>query len=97
VLQFFDSLYRGENRLRWDRLVALHLILLAFINRFGYDRQRSQQVQFEDVAKQMLHPEILANLVAHLPRRDLGTDREARKVAKAVRTVRSLSRTSPRD
>jgi hypothetical protein len=79
--------------LRWDRLVALHLVLLAFINRFGYARQRSQQDQFNDAARQMRHAQVLENLVAGLPRRDLGTDREARRVVKSFRAVRHSLKT----
>ena len=37
VLEYFDGLSKDEDRLRWDRLIVLHLLLTAFINKFGYD------------------------------------------------------------
>jgi hypothetical protein len=36
VLDFFNNLQAEEDRYRWDRLVALHLVVLAFIDDFGY-------------------------------------------------------------
>lgn len=85
VLRFFDGLRADELRLRWDRLVALHLILMAFVNTFGYNRQRSSQQQFVDASVQIRNKEILRNLVNWLERHDLGRDREAKKIAKALR------------
>jgi hypothetical protein len=41
VFEFFDGLKRAEYRLRWDRLAVLHLIVMAFLNRFGYPMQES--------------------------------------------------------
>ena len=43
VFRFFDGLKKNESRLRWDRLVAIHLLLMAFVNCFGYDMQESTQ------------------------------------------------------
>lgn len=89
VFRFFDSLNQTEPRLRWDRLVALHLILLAFINKFGYARQYSDQEHFNKVASQFRNPSILENLVAWLPKHDLDSDKEAKKIMKAARVVTS--------
>src|SRR5919107_442608 len=37
-LNFFEGLRADEkDRYRWDRLVALHIILLAFIKDFGHE------------------------------------------------------------
>lgn len=38
--EFFNGMNRLEDRLRWDRIVVLHLILIAFINTIGYDFQK---------------------------------------------------------
>lgn len=85
VLEYFDGLTREEARLRWDRLVAFHLILLAFINTFGYRRQYTSTEKFRQVASQMQNEQVLRNLVTWLPRHDLGTDREAKKIVEAAR------------
>ena len=88
VLRFFDGVRPGEERLRWDRLVALHLILMAFVNTFGYARQRSSTRHFADAAAQIRNPKVIENLVEWLARHELGGDREARKIAAAVRAAR---------
>jgi hypothetical protein len=80
VLHFFDSLSPDEDRLRWDRLVALHLLLVAFVNNFGYEEQRTSPEQFNEIAAQFRHPQILSNLAAWLPRHGLGSDVEAARI-----------------
>ncbi len=91
VLQFFDSLRSDENRLRWDRIVAMHLLLLAFINNFGYKRQYSGQDHFDRVAKKMRNVGVLENLAAWLPRHDLDSDKEAGRILKALRKSQALT------
>lgn len=49
-LHFFDGLKQDENRFRWDRVVVFHLILMAFLNAFGYDIQHSTEAQFRKIA-----------------------------------------------
>lgn len=88
ALRYFDGLTRDEPRLRWDRLVAFHLLIMAFINSFGYKRQYSNQEQFFLVAQQMRNQKVLENLVVWLPRHDLGHDPEAKKIIRAATKVR---------
>ncbi len=87
VLHYFDGLTRDETRLRWDRLVAFHLLILAFINSFGYKRQYTGQQQFVDAAKQIRNLRVLENLIIWLPRHDLRNDAEAKKIIWAAREV----------
>lgn len=42
VYKFFDSISPTEERLRCERLKIFHLILIAFINEYGYDYQRTE-------------------------------------------------------
>jgi len=88
VFCYFDGLTGNEARLRWDRLVAFHLLLMAFINSFGYERQHSDDEHFIQTAKQIRNVQILQNLVAWLPRHDLAHDREAKRIISAARKVR---------
>ncbi len=88
LLRFFDSLRPSEERLRWDRLLVFHLLLMAFINSFGYETQYTSESKFEAVAKQVRHATILENLIAWLPRHGLGKDREARHLVRAGNTVK---------
>jgi hypothetical protein len=87
VIMFFDGLGQEEDRLRWDRIIAFHLLLLAFINRFGYKIHRVNDDAFYQVVQQIEHPIILHNLVQALPRLGLANDREARRIIPAVRRL----------
>jgi hypothetical protein len=84
VLRFFDGLKRKEPRLRWDRLVAVHLLLLAFINSFGYDMQESTPQQFTDVTSQANNAQVLRNLSSWLPKLGLQRNKSAKLIANAV-------------
>jgi len=87
VLQYFDGLTRDEARLRWDRLVAFHLLLMAFINSFGYTRQYSDYEYFVRAASQINNRAVLVNLAAWIPRHDLGRDPEAKRIIRAAKDV----------
>jgi hypothetical protein len=91
VLRYFDGLNPNEARLRWDRLVAFHLLLLAFINSFGYERQHTDQEKFTYVAKQIGNARVLKNLADWLPRHDLGSDPEAQKIIGAAQQLEQNS------
>jgi hypothetical protein len=80
ILQFFDGLTKNESRLRWDRIVILHLILMCFINRFGYKTQYSTVNQMQEVATQLNNRQMLSNLQAWLPRLGLENDKETKKL-----------------
>jgi len=69
TLDFFNGLRADEqNRYRWDRLVALHLILLAFIKDFGHEFQRPHEETIEDVASEFRNLEVSRNLLNWLPK-----------------------------
>jgi hypothetical protein len=72
ILDFFDGLSPLEPRYRWDRLVVLHLLLMAFINAYGYPMQASSRAKFESTLAQLRHPDVGSAFVARLER--LGLD-----------------------
>ncbi|MDP0499213.1 MAG: hypothetical protein Q7P63_03850 [Verrucomicrobiota bacterium JB022] len=82
ICHFFDDLRRNEDRLRWDRLVAMHLLLVAFLNDFGTKRHRTTQEQFRKISNQMEHKEILRNLKAWIKKLDLHKSKGAREILK---------------
>jgi hypothetical protein len=84
VLMFFDGLRADEPRLRWDRLVALHLFVMAFLNAFGYDMQRSDEADLGRAAAQLRNPEIGANVERAVPKLGLSENAEAQRVVAAV-------------
>jgi hypothetical protein len=81
-ISFFDNLKKEEPRLRWDRLVALHLLLLCFLNRFGYKTQRSSKRAFSVVIGQFRNRRVLTNLATWLPKLGLDKDKESKIILK---------------
>ncbi|OHV00440.1 hypothetical protein BLA34_12675 [Ralstonia solanacearum] len=84
VLRFFSGLSRLEERYRWDRLVAMHLVLMSFLNTFGYKRQRCKAESFAHAASMAKNKRVLNNLVDWLPNHDLARVKEVRRMVKAI-------------
>ena len=85
LLSFFDGLRANEKRLRWDRVVVFHLLLMAFINAFGYDIQKSSVPNFIEIATSIKNKPILENLVRWLPK--LGLTKEGRNIVVAANSI----------
>jgi hypothetical protein len=85
ALCFFDGLRADEDRLRWDRLVAHHLLVMAFLNRAGYDMQHSDDSQLARAVGQMRNAQIGANLVRVVEELGLAGEVNAQHVQAALR------------
>ena len=95
VFRYLDGLCCGESRYRFDRLVCVHLVLLAALNGYGYEYQKTNRKQLEAVARKIEHWRVLANLTTMV--RALRLDRNA-SFADLVRAVeRVASERRPRD
>jgi hypothetical protein len=69
VFEFFDGISPLEDRLRWDRLVCLHLLTISLVSRFGYSWLPVQVVDVENAVSQIKHKEVARNLAyTWLPR-----------------------------
>lgn len=90
VLVFFDGLSAKERRLRWDRMVCFHLLLMTFINVYGYDMQRSSLKQFEDIAKTVKNKQVLNNFILGLNKLGIAHENEVKNIQDAVRLVNKL-------
>jgi len=84
VLQFFDGINSTESRLRWDRMVSFHLLVMAFMNRFGYDIQKSTRPQFFEVSAHIGQNAVRTNLAVWLPRLGLEKQREVKWLVEAL-------------
>jgi hypothetical protein len=82
LLEFFDGIKPGQ--LRWDRLMALRLLLMAFVNSFGYQYQKSDDSWFDRVANQISHVEVAEACQAWLPKLGLENDRGAQQLRGAL-------------
>lgn len=82
LLEFFDGL--EPSQLRWDRLMALQLLLMAFINTFGYEYQRSDESWLDDVVGHIGHVEVIDAMRAWIPKLGLGHDEGTKQVCDAL-------------
>lgn len=81
VCQLFSGLSAAEPRLRWDRLVCLHLLVLVFLNEFGYPAQRATDIQLAQIAGYIKHREVRNNLRKWLPKLGLMEGKEGARLA----------------
>jgi hypothetical protein len=80
VFEFFHGLSHTEDRLRWDRLVALHLLIVTFVNTIGYPEHRTSDAKIRKIADQVRNKKVLTNLAAWLPRHGLDKDANSKKL-----------------
>lgn len=85
ALAFFDGL--RPDSFRWERLTAFRLLLLGFLNGFGYEHQQSPQSHLDSVARNIKTAKVAANLAAWLPKLGLGNDVQAQQIQAALRNV----------
>jgi hypothetical protein len=84
VFGFFEGLRSDEARLRWDRIVCLHLLTLSFLNVMGYDIQRSDDAALARVAARIRHPQIRQNFIRGLARFGLADQPEVQRLIKVL-------------
>lgn len=76
IFRFFDGLCAGEGRYRHDRVICAHLVLIATLNRFGYDFQVTDNAKIREIIAKVDNPGVLANLNAMVRRVRLDDDPE---------------------
>ena len=93
LLAFFDGVrpddydsVRNRHRRRWDRLVTLHLFVLAFIDACGYVWQRHEiETQTTLAVQMLLYPDtIQEQLDAWLPRLGLDDEPELKRLRRSL-------------
>jgi hypothetical protein len=93
VLFFFDGIKKTGDvatdakvpRYRWDRLVALHVLVMAFIREIGYEWQRPTPAQIADAGSNFNYPGIRMNLINHFPALGFGASPNMQEIADVLR------------
>lgn len=81
ICKLFVGLSSTEPRLRWDRLVCAHLLVLLFLNEFGYASQRATDEQLREISGHIKHPKIRQNLHEWLSKLGLMNSKEGKRLA----------------
>lgn len=81
MYQFFDGISPVEPRFRWDSLKAFHLLLMAFLNTFGYDFQKTSKRQINEIRARPRQSKVERNLLALLQRNKLDNNKAIKELS----------------
>lgn len=85
LCQFLDNISPEEDRRRWDRLYCLHLLLVAFLNTYGYDFQNQNNAKTEKQITRIRKYDIFPNLITYLEKYKLSNEIEIKKLTDILR------------
>jgi hypothetical protein len=84
LCKFIDGVEPSEDRLRWNRVYSLHLVLIAFLNNYGYDFQKTSEAQVKEIVSFMKlsngYETVLKNLKDLLEKHMLQKNIEVKKI-----------------
>jgi hypothetical protein len=76
LVEFLNGMSPDEDRLRWDRLQALHYVLMMFLNSFGYDFQLTNVEKITALVNESPRPnKTSANLRSMIKKLKLNRDK----------------------
>jgi hypothetical protein len=94
LYRFFDGL-SSDGSLRWDRIVAFHLLLCSFINTFGYPMQRTSPEQIKEISNSMRHSKVLTNLLYWCEKLGINSHKEGRKIIRILKAEGDMGTNPP--
>lgn len=95
IADFISGMSPSEDRLRWDRLQALHFILMIFLNSYGYDFQYTDEEKISEIASRTRPSKVVPNLRNLLNRFGLGNDKEVKKTLDSIERSNKRMQTDP--
>ena len=82
---FIDGLSPDEERLRFDRLQLLHLTILAFLNKYGYDFQYTDDERVKNILDKPRKSRLLQNYAELIKRAKLQDEKEMKRMLKTIK------------
>lgn len=80
---YFKDIKPKDKCTRWDRLFTFHLFLMAFLNKFGYDFQKSDEAKMKKYINRQGQFSMFKNINKHLIQKfKLEKDREVNRMMK---------------
>lgn len=95
ALDFFSSFGRETTPLRWDRIMALQLLLAAFADGVGYDSRSKPQSEYDAIAQALVSPEVRRNLIPWISENISSVDKDGTK--KITQALRNAERSNTAD
>lgn len=89
LCEFLEGINPEEETRRWDRVFALHLNLMAFLNTYGYDFQHYEEDQIRKWIERQKKYDIFPNLIEYIGRHKLEKQKEVKKLIKILRAYNS--------
>lgn len=84
LCEFIDGMRQDEDRLRWDRLFCFHIMLICFINIYGYDFQKVTDLEVKTIGKCIKNPKIIDNLISLLIPYKINEHHEFKRIIKLI-------------
>lgn len=85
MLTMLSGVGPNEQRLRWDRLQALHYLLIMFLNAYGYDFQHTSPEKIKKLVENSPRPnKTISNLRSMLEEISLAKHKEVKKVLRTL-------------
>ena len=81
---FVDGINPKEKRRRWDRLYCLQLLLIPFLNSYGYDFQSEDENYINSQLERIEKKDVFPNLINHIDRYKLSEEPEIVRITKII-------------
>lgn len=87
LISYFSGISVNHTCLRWQVLNSFHFILMAFLNDYGYDFQKTSKRKFSDLAQSLPPNRLVKNACVLVERACLNTNKELRRTMSALSNV----------
>jgi len=84
ILNFLDGLSPNESRPRWERIHSLNLVLILFLNSFGYDFQKTSNEQLTKTLEFPRKSKVQSNFLRLLKNDKLEYQKEVKQLIKKL-------------
>lgn len=87
LITYFSGISENHSCRRWQALNSFHFILMAFLNDYGYDFQKTSKQKMSDLAKSVPPNSLVKNIDAFIERACLNKNKEVRNAMSALSNV----------
>ncbi|PIB47520.1 hypothetical protein AOA59_00420 [Pseudomonas sp. 2822-15] len=87
LITYFSGISVDHSCLRWHVLNSFHFILMAFLNDYGYDFQKTSKEKISDLAKSLPSNRLIKNAYTFIERACLNNNKEVRNAVSVLSSV----------